>query len=513
MASSGKKSTGKKAKSRRSNVIRLAERRRTPIADRDQKLTAERRQYFEGRALSAATRNTAKRYYDEQLFRMVRFNIPAGLRVLEIGSGLGDLLDAVKPSFGVGIDFSPKMVAQARRRHPDLHFVVGDAADLPVKGGTFDAIILSNLVGDLVDVQRVLEQLPDICTPDTRIVISHYNFAWEPLVRLSELLGLRHEHPEQNWLRPGDVENLMRLANLEPIKTGRNLLAPLPGRLSTAINKYIATLPGVSRLCLNDYVVGRMTPAPRERDYTVSVIVACKDERGNIEEIVRTVPKMGLGTELIFCDGHSTDGTLEEIERCIRMKDELNPDLDDICVFVQPTTGKGEAVFMGFDAAVGDILMILDADITVRSEELPKFYEALASGRGEFINGSRLVYPQEEEAMRFLNLLANHFFGRTFSWLLEQRLTDTLCGTKVIFKRDYERLREGRAFFGDFDPFGDFDLLFGAAKLNLKICEIPIRYRARDYGEIKISRFKHGWLLLQMAALGFTKFKAFNLDG
>ncbi|MFT5435142.1 MAG: SAM-dependent methyltransferase, partial [Myxococcota bacterium] len=366
MAKQTKKKTSAGAK-----VLRLVERRRKPIAVRDHALTAERQAYFEARADVESTKTAAKRYYDERLFRMVRFNVPAGLRVLEIGSGLGDLLGAVKPTFGVGVDFSPKMVAQARRRHPDLHFVVGDAADLPIKGGTFDAIILSNLVGDLVDVQRVLEQLPSVCTPETRIIVSHYNYAWEPFVRLSEMLGIRRKHPEQNWLRTDDLKALLHLADLDTVKTGRNLLAPLPGFISTKINNYLGTLPGLSQLCLNEYVVGRMAPRPRDRDYKVTVIVACKDERGNIEEIVRTVPKMGTGTELIFCDGHSTDGTIEEIERCIAHASELNPDLDDIKLMIQPTTGKGEAVFMGFDAAEGDILMILDADITVRSEELP----------------------------------------------------------------------------------------------------------------------------------------------
>jgi len=484
-----------------------------PVAERDRRLTEQRRAFYEHRAASSPHRTSAKRYYDERLVRVVHFNIPRGCRVLEIGCGRGDLLASLSPRLGVGIDFSREAIRLARRRHPGLYFVVGDATALPVRT-TFDAVVFSNLVGDLVDIQRALDELPRMCHPRTRIFFSHWNYIWEPLVRVAERLGLKPPQPEQNWISPEDLQNLLKLAGLDTVKIGRDFLAPLPiPHLSNAVNDFVATLPGFNRLCVNEFVVGRPGGSARRQEYTVSVVVACKDEHGNIEEIVRTVPRMGLGTELIFVDGHSTDGTVEEIERCIEALPQLNPDLDSVRVMVQPGTGKGEAVRMGFDAARGEVLMILDADITVRSEELPKFYSALADGQGEFINGTRLVYPQEKEAMRFLNLLANHFFGLTFSWLLDQRLTDTLCGTKVLFKRDYERIRQGRSFFGDFDPFGDFDLLFGAAKLNLKICEIPIRYRAREYGEIKISRFRHGWLLLKMAALAFVKFKAFQSSG
>jgi len=339
-------------------------------------------------------------------------------------------------------------------------------------------------------------------------VVTHYNYLWGPLVKAAEKLGIKPRQREQNWLEIEDLSNLIQLTGLETIKRGRSLIAPLPiPFVSELINEYLGPLPLINRFCVNEWLVGRKKIRESHAPCKVSVIVACKDEKGNIEEIFRTVPKMGTGTELIFVDGHSEDGTVEEIERCIGELQSLNPDLDAAQVLVQHGTGKGEAVRMGFEAASGDILMILDADITVRPEDLPKFYDALIEGHGEFINGSRLVYPMEEEAMRFLNMLANHFFGWTFSWLLDQRLTDTLCGTKVLFKKDYEAIKKGRTFFGDFDPFGDFDLLFGAAKLNLKIREIPIRYRNREYGEIKISRFRHGLLLLKMSGIAFQRFK------
>jgi glycosyltransferase involved in cell wall biosynthesis len=201
-------------------------------------------------------------------------------------------------------------------------------------------------------------------------------------------------------------------------------------------------------------------------------------------------------------DGHSTDGSCEEIEAIIRESSDK-----EIRLLIQPGQGKGDAVRYAFAHAKNDVLMILDADLTVPPEDLPKFYHAIASRKGEFINGTRLVYPMEREAMRMLNILGNKFFSVALSWLLNQPLKDTLCGTKVLLLRDYQAIARGRNYFGDFDPFGDFDLIFGAAKLNMKILEVPIRYRERTYGSTNISRFRHGWLLLKMTLFAFRKLK------
>jgi glycosyltransferase involved in cell wall biosynthesis len=233
-----------------------------------------------------------------------------------------------------------------------------------------------------------------------------------------------------------------------------------------------------------------------------SVIVPCRNEKGNIEKIVTDLPIMGKGTEIIFVEGHSKDGTLSECERVMKAYSDK-----EIKVFVQDGEGKGNAVRCGFSKATGDILMILDADLTVPPEELPKFFNVLASGKGEFVNGSRLVYKMEGKAMRFLNLLGNKFFSFMFTFLLEQYIKDTLCGSKALWRKDYERIVKGRVYFGDFDPFGDFDLLFGAAKLNLKIVEVPVHYRQRSYGATQIKRFTHGWLLLRMTFIAMNKLK------
>ena len=447
-------------------------------------------------------------YYHQELERFCRATIPPGHAVLEIGCGTGDLLAAVEPRDGVGVDLSPQMVERARQRFPHLTWRVQDAEALALDR-QFDYIILSDLLGHLEDIWLAFRRLHSVCRPDTRLVITYYNYLWEPVLRLAEAVGQRIPLRLQNWLPIDDIENFLALSDFEVVRRGYRFLAPKHVLfLSEWVNRTVARLPGVRRLCLVQYVVARPRPSaakPLFRDPpTCSVVVPCRDERDNIEPAVAGVPALGARTEIIFVDGASTDGTRERILEQI----EAHRGKKHIRLIVQdPPSGKGDAVRRGFDAATGDVLLILDADLTVPPRELPKFYEALLEGKGELINGSRLVYPMESQAMRFLNLLANKAFSLLFTWILEQRITDTLCGTKVLRRSDYLKIKANRPFFGEFDPFGDFDLLFGAAKLNFKIVELPIRYRDRVYGTTKISRFRHGVLLLQMAWIALKRLK------
>lgn len=439
----------------------------------------------------------------------LKFLFPPGRRVLELGCGTGHLLAALSPSRGVGVDFSERMIEVARSAHPNLEFVVGDCEDpavIAALGGPFDVIILADSVGMVSDVQTVLESLHALCHADTRIVIAYYNYLWEPALRLGEAVGLRMPTPEMNWLTPSDIDNLLALSDFDPVaKEWRQLVPYRWLGLGSAINRFVGTLPLVRRMCLRTYVVARSRRHRHEEKPSVTVLVPARNERGNVAAIVDRIPQFCDDLEIVFVEGHSHDGTFEEMERVKA----ANPDRD-IKLFRQDGKGKGDAVRKGFDNARGDVLMILDADMTVPPEDLPKFYQAIQSAKGEFINGSRLVYPMDKDAMRFLNRLANHAFSLLFTWLLNQRFTDTLCGTKVLWRRHYRMIVENRHYFGDFDPFGDFDLIFGASKLSLKIVEVPIRYRARTYGETQISRFVHGWLLLRMVVFAYKKLKAFR---
>lgn len=441
-------------------------------------------------------------YYYDDLDSFLKFNIPESSNVMEIGCSTGELIGRLRPARGLGIDLSQKSLDIARVKYPDISFRQMNAEDITIDE-KFEYVILSDTLSYLEDIQRAIEQLKKITTNDSRVILTHHNFLWQPIFTIAEFLRIKSPHFRSNWLNEYDVMNFLTLSDFDIIKRGKRFLFPknVPV-LSWLINKYIANLPIINRLCLTGYIIAR----PKFKiikEGSVSVIVPCRNEKGNIEDAVRRIPKMGSHTEVIFVEGGSSDGTLEEVKRvCDKYSDKI-----DLKYIVQDGRGKGDAVRKGFAAAAGDILMILDADLTVPPEDLTKFYNAISDNIGEYINGSRLVYSMEKKAMRTLNLLANKFFSVMFSWLLNQRIKDTLCGTKVIAKKNWDRLVSNRKYFGDFDPFGDFDLIFGSAKLNLKIVEIPIRYKSRKYGETNISRFKHGWLLLKMVVFAMNKIK------
>lgn len=364
-------------------------------------------------------------------------------------------------------------------------------------------LVMLNTIGDMGDIQTHLSKLAH--KEKTKLLIVYYNHLWEPILKLASFLGLRKATAEQNWLDDSDLINLCNLSGWEFISKGKRFLFPIYiPILSDLINRLIANLPIINNLCLVTWVVVR-PKQDRTKEYSVSIIVPTRNEEGNIKRIVTSIPKFGKSQEIIFVEGGSSDGTWSEIEKELkksRTQDKV------IKAYRQRGKGKGDAVRLGFSKAKGDILMILDADLTVAASDLPKFYKVLAEGVGEFANGSRLVYPMEKQAMRLLNKAGNKVFGWLFTYILGQRFKDTLCGTKVLFKSDYQKISKNRKFFGDFDPFGDFDLIFGAVKNNLKVIEVPIRYKERTYGSTNISRFKHGWLLLKMTVFAFLKFKA-----
>jgi len=443
--------------------------------------------------------------YHQRLKGVYQFLVLPGQNILEVGCGRGDLLAALEPRRGIGVDFSQEMIQRAAVSHPELQFIHADAHDLSGVVGTFDVIILSDIVNDLWDVQAAFEQLAYLSTPRTRIVINFYSRLWELPLRLAQKIGLATHNLEQNWLTAEDIQDLLDLANFEVVHRWTEILWPLPlPGLAWFFNRFLIRLWPFQFFAWTNFIIARPQPrnTPTASEPAVSIIIPARNEAGNIAAIFERMPRMGSEVELIFVEGHSRDDTFAVIEKAIRDHPGQHAKL-----IKQTGVGKADAVRLGFEQASGDILMILDADLTVSLEDLPRFYAALVSGKGELINGVRLVYPMEQQAMRWLNFLGNKAFSLAFSWLLGQPIKDTLCGTKALWMSDYKRIAAGRVYFGDFDPFGDYDLLFGAAKANLKILDLPIRYRERTYGATNIHRWRHGWLLLKMVWFAAVRLK------
>jgi YD repeat-containing protein len=454
----------------------------------------------------------AHRYYYDYLGRILRHRVPKGLRVLDLGCGSGHLLASLNPSRGVGIDVSSRAIGLAQRLHGGdlLEFIEGDLSDpavLAKAGGPFDVILLVNVVTHLTDVQRALERLHPLCHARTRLMIYSYSRLWQPVLRLAELLGLKYEQPPEAWLPPEEIRGMLHLADFEIVRRDLQIVAPagIPV-LSDLLNRYLGPLPIANLFSLVFGFIARPAPhrarLPLPERPTLSVIVPCRNEAGHIRPMVERLPDLGQGSEYLFVEGNSTDDTEAVIRQVVAEYPER-----PFRFLKQTGKGKGDAVRLGFAQAKGDILLILDSDLGVAPEDIPKFKDALVRGKAEIANGSRMVYPMEGRAMRFLNLLANKSFALLFTWLLGQQVRDTLCGTKALLRSDYETIAANRSYFGDFDPFGDFDLLFGAARLNMRIVDVAVRYHERTYGETNISRFRHGLLLLRMSLFAARKLK------
>ena len=462
-------------------------------------------QYFTEAAAGWRQYRKHRSYYWDSITDYCNYFIHPQNSVLEVGCGTGELIGRVSGAHKVGIDFCEPLIEQARKAQQNVDFYVMNAENIMLDE-KFDVVILSNLTGFVDDIETVFNQVRKVCHEKSRVIVTSYSRLWEPMIRFAEFIRIKRPTPQQNWLTKADLANLLYLAGFETYRANSSMLLPfnIP-LLSTFFNRILSHLPFFSLFSLNNYIFARPLPVEDgwERKYSVSVLIPARYESGIIRQAVERIPDMGSHTEIIFVEGNSTDDTWATIQQVQKEYEGRR----DIKILQQDGRGKGDAVRKGYSQATGDVLMILDADLTVPPEDLPKFYHAIATGKGEFINGVRLIYPMEKEAMRTLNTIGNHFFSRLFSWILETPIKDTLCGTKVMLRTDWIKLAEGRKFFGDFDPFGDFDMLFGAYKLNLKLIDLPIRYRERTYGSTNISRFKHGLLLLKMSAFAASKIR------
>jgi ubiquinone/menaquinone biosynthesis C-methylase UbiE len=433
-------------------------------------------------------------YYHNNENLLFRTYVRKGASVLELGCATGDLLASLEPARGIGIDVSSQMLEIARRKHPHLTFLETDAIFFETDE-RFDTIIVNNLLEYVEDIQGLFRTCRRLLKPRGRLLISSLNPLWSPIVRAGARLGVgTPEFSNRNFVTGQDTANLLHLNGFDVVKRVHRTLMPknVPV-LSSIINLLAGQLPLLRSLCMTEFLVAR--PAGASADYSVSVIVPCYNEADSIAECVRRVPPMGSATEVIVVDDGSRDGTAD------RVRPELNPDVDVRLISYQPNRGKLNAVRAGFEAARGDILMILDADATVPPEDLPYFYLPLSEGQADFINGTRLIYPLANGSMKFQNFVGNNLFGVLMSWLTGVHLSDTLCGTKAFFRDDYNHFQVGD------DPWGDFDWLFGAAQSSCKVLEVPIHYEERRAGQSKMKALRHTCALLKACWSAFWRIK------
>jgi 2-polyprenyl-3-methyl-5-hydroxy-6-metoxy-1,4-benzoquinol methylase len=468
---------------------------------------AQQQEFLDASRRAGSRARKRSRFFHREVNRLVVAQVAPDSRVIDVGCADGSLLASCSIQQAAGIDIDAEALGRSANHLTEVEWIPEPVESIEVAPlESPDYVVLSMVLDEVYDAQPVLEQVHGWCAPDTRVVVVTYSRLWQPLLRLAEILRLKVKKPHESYLPRQEVSNLLELSGFEITKEQDGILIPLwIPLISRFVNRWLAPLPLLRALCLIRVTVARpMRVRPGGVD-SVSIVIAARNEAGHIRELVDRIPQLAPRQEVIFVEGGSTDDTWDRIQEEVgRPSQRIG---ERVLALKQSGKGKGDAVRTGFAAATGDILLILDADISVPPEELPRFVEALGSDACEFANGSRLVYPMEAKAMRFLNILGNKFFGALFTYLLGQPVRDTLCGTKVLWRSDYERIAANRARLGEFDPFGDFDLLFGASALGLRIRDIPVHYKERTYGETNISRFRHGVMLIKMASIAATKIK------
>lgn len=444
------------------------------------------------------------KYYHEKISNTYSFLISPNKKILFYGFFDGKELYKLSPSVGVGIEPDKKLYEVLKKRFPKLKFVNCKFEDYQ-PSEKFDYIVLNGVLGKTGDMFKVLKNVQMACRPATKVLIYQYNYLWQWILALAEKMSFKKKEGVQNWLSVSDATTYLEGANFQVTRIFRRTIFPSNFLgLGRILNFITVVLPFFDPLELDQFIVARPEPHlfPKESPESLTICITVRNEKGNIEKIVKLIPRICKDQEILFVEGHSTDGTREEILRMIKKYPSKN-----IRVMGQPGIGQGDATRVGFKAAKGEIIIIYEGDDTSDPRDIEYFYKAMRNGRFEFIEGSRFVYPLDKKAMPIINQFGNIFFAKWFSFFLGQRTTDVLSGIKAILKRDFDVIYDRWGNLGVEDPFGDFELLYGAARMGLKIGGIPIRYYPRTYGQPKTRPFTHGPYLLKMAINGYLLFR------
>lgn len=444
------------------------------------------RSYFKRTAPVWEFWHTKNKFYHGKIGELISGMVPPRAKVLEVGCGTGGLLASLNPSCGIGLNLADELTDQARRNLPQYQFYTVDVDQVKAPEGFCpDYVILNNMLDYIYDVWVMLENLQPFISDHTLLIITTNNPLWAPILRLASKIGQRIPDSPRNFITNKDIRSVLRLQGFDVVEEGMAL--PVPKQIpliGDAANILLPELPVLRYSSSVQYIVARWR-TPRA-PLSCSVVIPCHNEEDNIAECVRRVANMGTWTEIVVVDDGSTDGTRARVAELMKTDHRVR------LVVFDRNQGKANAVRAGFDVARGDVIMILDADMAVMPEELPKFLKPLQDGSADFVNGTRLIYPMAGQAMKMANFLGNKGFCYLASWVARQRVSDTLCGTKALFRRDYMRMPLGRK-----ERWGDFDFLFGAARLKLRILEIPVHYQERRAGESKMRVIRDGWLFLR----------------
>src|SRR5262249_18318887 len=379
----------------------------------------------------------------------------------------------------------------------------GPAAD----GSPRCVILLNGNLNYSHDVQALLASVKCKLGRTSRLIAVVYNPYLRWIYVLASRLGVRKAEQPCTFITVNDLRHLGRLSGFELVSIRNCVHVPLRlFGIGTLANRILPVVPLLRWLAFTCVATFRPISGPGTvKDPSLSIIVPARNEEGNIEECLRRLPDFsGIPVEVIFVEGNSSDGTWPAIQRVVA---ESVGSRFRVRGYRQTGQGKHDAVRLGIEKATNDLVIILDADLTMPPEMLARFYVAYRDGFADFVNGHRLMYPMEKDAMRFLNWLGNIFFAKLVSRLADVRVGDSLCGTKLLRRADYALIEAWRRNIGIVDPFGDFELLFFASTLRLGIIDVPIRYKARSYGATNIRRFTDGFLLLRYCARAFVRFK------
>ncbi len=411
----------------------------------------------------------------------------------EISTFLNNCLDHTKNIFifcagnsilGQNIDsnkiFIKEIDEQYQIKHKDnIHYVNENIENIL---SDCDTVVISDIEHQLNPAKNLLN-LSRIVGDNTKIILLSKNMVWMILIKILKLF-FSFSPKKNNFLPSSYLDNLYSSCNLELIRQEKIIALPINIPFLTKIINRIFRLPLLNFFCMSNIAIlkKKIKNSSNHKDLKISFIIPCKNEQDNIKVFEQKINENTEPDEYLFGDDNSSDKTSDEIDKLIEKLSDKK-----IIKYNGPGICKSENVYKGIDLSSGDIIVIYDADHTVSFEDIKFSVSIMKKTNVDFINCTRMIYPQKDGAMKFANFIGNTIFASLFSLLFKKKITDTLCGTKIFYKKDWEKIKENTSQWGMKDLWGDFDLLIGAYKNNLKITEVPVTYYERRENETKMT--------------------------